>query len=174
MRTHLFNEGEERWISWQMYLGGNFPINANTWQSVAQFKQLGSMGTPIVNMDAAKGQWRMNYANSNRVSNGGFTPWAGPALKEKWVKFSLRIKFSPNPAVGFIELYGDTADGKGMRQLLGKTMTWTMKKDEAGRAIQSHVRLGSYRNPIIQGTADIYYDGFTVATTRAAAEASAF
>jgi hypothetical protein len=171
----LFREGQDVWISWQMRLGPTFPLDAQTWQSVVQLKQLGSLGTPVVNVDAAFGQWRLNVADGNGVSDGGRTLWAGPATRETWAKFTLHVRFSPDPARGFIELYGDLADGLGLRPLLVRTPTWTMKRDpQTGEAVRSHVRLGIYRNPEISGSAEVFYDGLTVATTREAAERNAF
>jgi hypothetical protein len=93
-------------------------------------------------------------------------------VQNRWVRFTYHVKFSPDPAVGFIEVYGDV-DGSGQRLLLPLTHTWTMKKQH-GRAVQSHSRIGIYRDSAIQGTADIYYDGYTIATTKEAAEANAF
>jgi hypothetical protein len=74
--------------------------------------------------------------------------------------------------VGFLEIYGNLGDGRGMRQLMPLTVMSTMKIDpNTGQTINSHPRWGVYRNSTIAGTATAYYDGYTVATTRAAAEA---
>ena len=49
-----------------------------------------------------------------------------------------------------------------------------MKIDQTGTPIPSHSRIGIYRDPLSLGTANLYYDGYTVATTRAEAEARAW
>jgi hypothetical protein len=50
-----------------------------------------------------------------------------------------------------------------------------MKVDEQRDSLPNHARIGIYRNPEGPfGTETVYYDGFTVATTRAAAEKGAF
>jgi hypothetical protein len=173
----LFREGEERWISWQVRLGAGFPINVNTWQVVAQWKQLGSLGIPVLSMEARGGGWRF-YANpADPNATSGFKTFVlGPAALERWTRFTMHVRFSPDPSVGFIELYGDLADGKGMRQLIARTQTSTMKFDPAknNQTVDSHARLGIYRDKAISGPADVFYDGYTVATSRAAAEANAF
>jgi hypothetical protein len=52
-----------------------------------------------------------------------------------------------------------------------------MKKDENSgctETVPSHSRIGIYRGFGSPGTADVYYDGYTVARSRALAEANAF
>lgn len=169
MTDRLFSEGQERWISWQTKLGSNYPISNSRWQVVAQWKQLGSLGSPALSMEAKSGRWEFK----NHSSAGNRTWALGPAALERWTKFTLRVKFSPSSSTGFVELFGDLGDGKGMRQLVARTNVATMKTD-GGRTVQSHARLGIYRDPSISGTANAWYDGYTVATTRSAAEANAF
>jgi hypothetical protein len=73
-----------------------------------------------------------------------------------------------------VELFGNPAGG-AVVPLLARTATYTMKKDASGTAVPLHARIGIYRNPDGGfGTETAYYDGFTVATSRAAAEANAF
>jgi hypothetical protein len=173
----LFHEGQERWISWQTRLGSGFPVHAETWQVVAQWKQLGSLGVPVLSMEVREGGWEL-YANpADPDETEGVRRFAlGPAALERWTRFTLHVRFSPDPGVGFIELHGDLADGRGMRELVPRTRTSTMRidPDDGGRTVPSHARLGIYRDSEIEGPADVFYDGYTVATTRAAAEDSAF
>ena len=57
-------------------------------------------------------------------------------------------------------------------------MSWrhmqTLARTNDGTSVPAHARIGIYRNPTISGTAHLWYDGYTVATTKADAEASAF
>jgi hypothetical protein len=113
-------------------------------------------------------------ASANVDSHDTLPLWSGPARSGRWVKFTLHVNFSADPASGFVELWGNPAGGEVVR-LLAKTRTYTMKNDSAGRPQPLHVRIGIYRNPSGPfGTETVYYDGFTVATTRGAAEANAF
>jgi hypothetical protein len=117
---------------------------------------------------------RFHLMNSTRNTSRGCcmeSMWDGPALRNRWFTLMLRVKFSPDREVGFVEMHGDLGDG--MRLLMPKTYTHTMKQDGRGRAIDSHSRIGIYRNPRIQGTAEIYFDGYAVATTAAAAQQAA-
>lgn len=167
----LFHEGEERWISWRVWLPNDLPVDTNHWQVVAQWKQLGSLGCPALAMHVHYGQFTLD---SNSSDDQWSDPAVGPAIRNRWVQFTLHVKFSPNPAVGFVELYGDL-DGRGQKLLLPLHHIYTMKVDPStGETVPSHARIGIYRDPEIQGTSHIYYAGYTVATTKQAAEQSAF
>lgn len=171
----LFHDGDERYISFQVRLGSNFDVNVNTWRVIAQFHQPGGeLGPPPLALQVTNGDFVLYKGDAN-VSSGSTIPvWRAPAQTGRWVKFTLHAKFSADPSVGFLELWGNPAGG-AVRLLLPKTPTYTMKKDAAGTAAPLHSRIGIYRNPAGNfGTETAYFDGFTVATSRAAAEANAF
>jgi Polysaccharide lyase len=170
----LFKEGDERWISWQVYLPTNFPVSATRFQVVAQWKQMGSLGTPALAMAVNNGKFSLDSSDSYVSGNAAvIARRVGTAQVARWVKFTLHVKFSPDPNVGFIELFGDL-DGNGQTLLLPLTHIWTMKRDETGSTVDSHARIGIYRDPLIQGASSIYYDGYTVATSKELAEANAY
>jgi polysaccharide lyase-like protein len=165
----LFDEGDERWISFMLLLPRDYPVDTPDWNIFMQLKQLGGLGTPVISMEAREGKFFLMNANNPRVSNDTIPRWIGPVRRDHWVQFTLHVKFSPHPQVGFLELYGDL-DGRGARLLMPKLNTYTMKLDAAGVAVRSHARIGIYRDPEIQGTDHLFIDGYTVATTRRAAE----
>jgi Polysaccharide lyase len=179
MLDRLFREGEERWISWQMYLEPGFNTNPGTWQDVMQLKQLGSYGSPVMGLYVENGQWQLQRTTSNPLNQwpSGFqkTFNLGTPRTGVWVKWTWHVKFSPDASVGFLEIYGDLADGQGMRPLFPETSMSTMKiANDIGQVLNSHARIGPYRNGTIAGNAAVLYDGYTVATSREAAEANAF
>jgi hypothetical protein len=176
MLNRLFREGEERWISYDMRLASGFPLNPPSWQVVTQLKQLGSSGSPVMELSVDDNAYylRRTTKDPNNQWPQGFQRsfLLGSARTEAWATFTWHVKFSPDPNVGFLEMYGDLNDGRGMRLLLPKQAMSTQKIDPAtGRAMDSHARIGPYRDPITTGNATVYYDAFTVGTTRAAAEA---
>jgi hypothetical protein len=172
---HLFRSGEDRYISFQVLLARNFDVNVRTWRVITQLHLPGSgLGTPPLSLDVESGRFVLYKSDANVDSNGTIPLWSGPARNDRWVKFTLHLKFSADPAVGFVELWGNPADGPVVA-LLPKTHTYTMKRDASGAEPPLHARIGIYRNPAGPfGTETAYYDGFTVATTRAAAEGNAF
>lgn len=168
----LHYEGQERWISYQVRLPDAYPVETPEWNNIFQLKGIGDGGPPV-NMAVRNGQLiLMNSPHSSSTCCERFL-WSGPASRNQWVKFTLHVKFSPNPDIGFVELYGDL-DGTGQRLLMSKKNVFTMKRDGSGRTLPSHSRIGLYRNSKISGTAHAYFDGFTVATDRASAERRAF
>jgi hypothetical protein len=177
MLNRIFYENDDRWIAWQVYLPTDFPSDTSLWQEIAQWHQFAGGGPPL-EMGVTQGKFHLIRSTTtyySDVDTEDVTPTASwPVVKGRWVKFTMHVKFSPNPAVGFVELYGDLATPGQIRQLLPKTPTWTMKKDANGNALRTHARIGIYRNASIPSPSTLYYDGYTVATTRAAAEQAAF
>lgn len=165
----IFTAGDERWISFQIRLGRNFDPEVDAWRVVMQLHQTGD-GSPPLSLDVEDGSWILYRSDLSHESVDTDELWASPAVKDRWVKFTLHVKFSPAQDVGFVELFGNPAGGDVV-QLLPKTATWTMKDD----AVPLHSRIGVYRNPAGPfGTETALYDGYTVATTREAAEGNAF
>jgi hypothetical protein len=177
MLDRLFSEGQERWIAWQTRLETGYPIGTTRWNVVAQWKQLGSLGSPVLGMYVHNSQWYMQRTTSdpnNQWPPGFDSAFAlGTARTGVWTKWLLHIKFSPSDTVGFVEFYSDLGNPTGVAEVLPHTMQSTMKVD-GGVTVKSHARIGLYRDPAINGTAAATYDGYTVATTREAAEAAAF
>lgn len=178
---HLFRAGQERWIAMQYYLPASWPTD-DTWQTVFQIKpSTPGGGGPDIGLDAG-GNRLMFYGNSNTWGStagavfDGAGPLSGgsyPLTKGGWIKLTWHIVFSADPRVGALEVFGDLADGRGMRSLVPHRNRATMKF--LGPAMDPvHLRVGIYRDPAMTATASLYVDGITVATTRAAAEANAY
>ena len=183
----IFKPNEERWISWQVYLPSNFnPNNAGgstTFQNIAQWKQNSALCTPVLAMASKNGNMRLthsdhrdgNEAGGNACAEDVLGSW--PAVLNRWVRFTLHVKFSSNPSVGFVELFGDPYTAGTMSTLVPKTFTYTLKVDDtvAGSpTVDSHSRIGIYRGSSITGTSNAYYDGYNTADSRAEAEARAW
>jgi hypothetical protein len=171
----LFNAGDERFISFQVRLASNFDVKVDAWRVIAQFHQAGGeLGTPPLALQVTGGDFVLYEGDANVDSGGTIPIWRAHAQQGRWVKFTLHVKFSPDPATGLVELWGNPAGGP-VQLLLPRTRTYTMKKDARGAAVPLHARIGIYRDPAAGfGTETAYFDGYTVATSRAAAEANAF
>jgi hypothetical protein len=174
LEDRLFEAGQNRWIAFPFTLGTDFPLNTSSWYVIAQLKQLGSMGTPILSIASdEQGGIGLFNSDSNSGSSGNIRRWHGPVKLGQLNKLVLHVKFSANPTVGFVELYGDL-DGGGMKLLMGKTYMSTMKQ-LLGVPIDDQARIGQYRDAAPQsGTAHVYYGRYVVATSRDVAEAYAF
>lgn len=176
-----FRQGQERWISMQYYFPTGWARD-NTWQTVFQIKPVTpGGGGPNIGLDA--GNNRLDFYGNNNVwgstagnisdGNGPLEGGAYPLTRGRWIKLTWHVVFSADPAVGSIEVFGDLADGQGMRTLVPRHVRETMKYLN-GVMDPVHLRVGIYRDPAMRATQSLYVDGVTVATTRAAAEANAF
>jgi hypothetical protein len=172
--SRLFQPGEDRYISFQVYLAPDFDIHATGWRLIAQLHQQAGLGTPPLSLDVEAGRFILYRSGNNSDSSDTVPLWSAPAANGRWVRFTLHVRFSADPGQGLVELWGNPAGGPVV-QLLGKTPTFTMKTDAGGRTVPDHARIGIFRNEHARfGTETVYYDGFTVATSRAAAEGNAF
>jgi hypothetical protein len=169
----LFHEGDERWIAFQVYLPDDYPIDTHMWNLFFQIHQRGDGGCPPLALGVENGRWELFNSARNTYVLDTRMLWSAPAQRNHWARFMLHMRNSPDPRVGFVELFGDL-DGHGDEQLLERTSTHTMTKDSSGGAMVNHARVGLYRNPGIRGTAHILFDGFTIATDRVSAESTAF
>jgi hypothetical protein len=170
----LFHEGDERWISFQVYLPNDYPIDTPDWQLFFQIHQTGDGGCPPISLGIEDGQMKLFKSARNTYVLDTREMWSAPVERNRWMKLTLHIKNSTNPDEGFVELFGDL-DGTGVKTLLERTATHTMTKDPNGSgAMINHARVGIYRNPRITGNAHILFDGFTIATDRESAESVAF
>jgi hypothetical protein len=180
-KRRLFGAGQERWIAMQYYFPTSWPT-ADTWQTVFQIKPVTpGGGGPSVSFDAGRNRLRF-YGNDNtwgstagavRDAAGPLTAGSYPMTKGRWIKLTWHVVFSADPSVGLLEVFGDLADGHGMRTLVPRHRRATMKYLD-GAMDPMHLRVGIYRDPTMTATAKLYVDGLTVATTRAAAEANAY
>lgn len=180
-----FQKGQECWIAFQVYVPASFPDSGGdpAWCILAQWKQIGGMGVPAISLHMSRHQiggdtdrWQLFTADNATDSLSNTSRWNGPVTRDHWTRFALHVCFHTDPTVGFVELWGDL-DGTGMTCLLPKLFTYTMKNPDTGvgeTVSRSHARLGIYRDSDITGDATVYYDGYTVAPSRDAAQANAF
>jgi hypothetical protein len=168
-----FREGDERWISFQVYLPDDYPIDTPDWNLFFQIHQQGDGGCPPIALGIEDGQMKLFKSARNTYVMDTREMWAAPVQRGRWMKLTLHIKNSADPSVGFVELFGDL-DGTGLKTLLPRTATHTMTLTSTGASMVNHARVGIYRNPRIPGTAHILFDGFTITTDQASAEANAF
>lgn len=160
----LFTEGQERWISFAVFLPSAYPMPVKQWNVFAQVKGLGPGGPPLA-LEARQGRFALaNATDAVQANDISRFLWTGPARRHRWTRFTLHVKFSPDRAVGFVELFGGPAPGT-QRRLMRRVRTHTMKRDATGKAIPSHSRIGPYRDPGVPGTANLYFDDYVVSSS---------
>ena len=172
----VFHEGDEAWIAFQFRMQSPYPISEEHyyWNIIMQLHQRGGVGVPPFAINVEDNKFMVLRSPGNEV-HGSQAAGAWPAEVDKWSKFLIHVKFSPDPAVGSIEMFGELNEDKsGIVSLLKNTKTRTMM-EQNGVVVPTHARIGSYRgNWSPRPAAVTYYAGFTIASDRASAEGSAF
>jgi hypothetical protein len=144
-------EGSERWYRWWTYWSADFPTNyPNSFITFTQWRALDESRT--------YGNF-MQWGDRIELRRGG-THWSTPLVKGVWHKFVYHVKWSPDPAVGFIELY---YDGK---LVLPKKHMATMA-GTPGNGVVNYLKQGLYKSDEIP-TGVLYHDGMAMGDSLAA------
>jgi len=107
-------------------------------------------GWSSIGLDAGHNALKF-YGNTNAWGSAagnifdGTGPLAGrayPLTRGRWMKLTWHIVFSADPAVGSVEVFGDLADGAGMRTLVPRRARATMKYLATGAVDPAHLRVG--------------------------------
>jgi hypothetical protein len=96
----LFHNGDDMYISLSEYFPVGFPSTTN-WFQVAELYGQPYGGSPPLGIDVAGN----NLVLSRDATHGYDTPWKTPIQQGVWQNLVLHVKFSPDPAVGFVEIW---------------------------------------------------------------------
>lgn len=164
----LYREGERRITFMSMRLPSNFPLSTTDWQVVMQMKQTqpadNGNGTPVVELSASHGDWRLAQSGSNGLTSTGRLLWDTPAANGIWTRFAFDVTYSQNETQGSIKMYVDLnndGDALDTGEQSPTFTTYTLKREIAattspdndplveGDSVPSHLRTGIYHNPTI-------------------------
>src|SRR6476661_3925989 len=90
----LFHEGDERWISFQVYLPDEYPIDTKDWNVFFQIHQEGDGGCPPLALHVERGQFKLFNTVRNTYVLQTYEMWSAPAHANRWAKFTLHINNS--------------------------------------------------------------------------------
>ena len=169
--SRQWREGDDVWIAFQVYLPDSWNTNPSSWQILSQLSKHAGTGGPALELAQEGGKLKLTGAPNSKESTRQQLIWeqSDTVPKNRWLKILAHVKLSSSTSVGFVELYGDL-DGQALSPPLPRIMRHTLKTGTTG----SHMRIGIYRSVSISGNTFVYFDGLTVARTRAEAEANAF
>jgi hypothetical protein len=148
--------GDERWYSWSTLFPSDYPVS-DQWQTFVQWKNDGT-GSPPLAMTVKGDAILLSGGEQNEFHEF----WKAPIDRGRWHEFVAHIRWSPDERVGFVELWHDG------RQVVRRTPTATLYRDEGGEAIPNYLKIGLYRSAAIQQTQVVYHDALTVARSREA------
>jgi hypothetical protein len=155
MTNPLFVEGDERWFHWFTQFPADFQTSPK-WHLFTQWHS-GDFGVPLgFNLHGEQLSFRvMGTEYDKRQDWGGGYLWTAPLERGKWMEFLLRVKFSSNSNVGFVELW---KDGK---KVVSQTMHQTLYP---GGSV--YLKKGLYRDRSIGWNQSVFHDGMTVYSSR--------
>lgn len=139
--------GSEFFYKWSTLFPSSFPRSPK-WALFTQWHHDGNGGSPPLEFYVVDDKLTLRLGGSS-----GKIVWTAPMQREHWNDFVLHVKWSPNPKVGFVELYHD---GK---LVLPRTMVATQY---AGQG--NYLKLGLYRDESISPDGIVFHDGFIQAT----------
>jgi hypothetical protein len=137
--------GSEYYYRWKVMFPSDYP-SVRTWQLFTQWHHDGCCGSPPVEFYVYGEEMRLRLTNGADV-------WTAPLARGTWHEFVFHVKWSPDPAVGFVELWHNR------ERALAKRSAATMY---AGA--KNYLKLGLYRNSTITQVGVVYHDGFIQAT----------
>jgi hypothetical protein len=139
-------EGDELIYNWSTRFAADYPSSA-AWQSVVQWKNDGT-GSPPLHIGIWGDQLRLEAGPQHNWK----TMWETPLVRGQWLNFTARIKFSSDPAVGWVELW------YGGQLVLPRTPTQTLFP-----GLANYFKVGLYRDAAISGTGVVFHDGVRIA-----------
>jgi hypothetical protein len=151
--------GDEFYFGFSTLLGDGFPTEAN-WQTITQWKHEGE-GSPPLELGVGDGNYRLSGGFGHPDGPEPFQVPIGPAVTGEWVDWVFHIKFSPDPDIGYIEIW------RGDKLVLWRfyPSSGTMYPNPDGEAV-SYLKTGYYRDGDISTPGTIYFDNWRVGTSR--------
>ena len=145
-------EGATRWYSFSVYLQSpwKFTERSDRWLTLTQWKGART-GRPPVALELRKDAWRLG-------GKGGADS-LGKASVDTWVHFDIGLHFSPDPDVGWAEVW---MDGE---QVLPRTHRATLNTKD-GETDPAYLKQGIYRSKEWNSTHVAYFGPLTIGTTR--------
>ena len=141
--------GSEYYYKWSTLFPTSFP-KSDKWALFTQWHHDGNGGSPPLEFYVLKDVLCLRVGGAN-----GKIVWTAPIARENWHDFVLRVKWSSDAKVGFIELYHN---GK---LALPRYYAATQYKGQ-----RNYLKLGLYRDSSISKEGVVFHDGFVQATSR--------
>ncbi|SEU34159.1 heparin lyase I family protein [Stigmatella erecta] len=138
--------GSEYIYSWSTMFAPNFP-SVQTWQLFTQWHHEGCCGSPPVEFYV--------YGEEIRLSVGGSTGslvWRTPLVRGVWHDFVFRVKWSPDPKTGFIELFHNGRQAVPQRAMATQF-----------NGMLNYLKVGLYRSDTVTQDGIVYHDNWAMA-----------
>ena len=143
-------EGSEYVYKWSVMFAEDYP-SSDKWQLFTQWHQEQLAGTPPLEMYVVGEEMRLRPGGHD-----GPVVWTAPLQRGVWHDFILRVKWSADPSVGFVELYHNGT------LALPATPAATQLPGQ-----KNYLKMGLYRSGDIAQTGVVYFDDVVMAESLA-------
>ena len=160
-----FTEGMDRWFGWSMRLANTYPTDPDKWAVLMTWKDAGEGEGPLkLGTSFEPNTFRLEGPGGDRVY------WRGPLVRGAWLDFLVRVKFSTNPSIGFIEVwYKRPGDNELVRQRLADgSQRMQLATMEPGTS-HSYLKTGIYRDSSFATPSVAWFDRLRIGTSFEAA-----
>ncbi|MDL5154691.1 polysaccharide lyase [Actinomycetospora termitidis] len=160
--TQFYREGDEAWFGFAWNLPDDFPVNAQGWQVLAQWKNSGD-GSPPIEVKVEGGQFKLDGGAGGEDPGGNyFSVPIGPALTGRQTDIVVHIRFSTDPTKASVDVWQN-----GQQRL-------TDYKPPGGTRYEgddSYLKTGIYRDSAISETANLFLMDARIANSYESASA---
>ena len=147
-------DGDERWYAWStLFPRKRYPAHRD-WQVVFQLAR--DPWPPLIAMGVNGNRISLDHNRSTRDLFNGL--WRARLQRGRWQRFVLRVKFSPSPRVGLVELW------RNGKRVLRKTHLATMRRSRDGKGLPlpAYLKFGLYRAKTTPVTQIVYHDNVRI------------
>jgi hypothetical protein len=136
-----FTEGQDLYFGFSLRLREDYPMDPGKWQVLASWYSGSGQGPLKLSTAFESDQFRLEGPNGNTVY------WRGPVVKGAWLDFVVRVKFSTDPTVGFIEVwYKRPQDSALVKQTMSNGTQRQRFATMESTASYSYLKAGLYRD----------------------------
>ncbi|WP_018331727.1 polysaccharide lyase [Actinomycetospora chiangmaiensis] len=160
--VQLYREGDEAYFGFAWNLPADFPVNADGWQVLAQWKNSGD-GSPPIEIKVEGGQFKLDGGAGGDDPRGTYfsTP-IGPALTGRQTDVVVHIKFSTDPQKASVDVWMN-----GQQRITGYQPPGGTRYE----GDDSYLKTGIYRDSAISQTANLFLLDARVASSYESASA---
>lgn len=163
--THRrFYEGDDLYFGFSLRLRDDYPVASDKWQVLKAWTASNPGGGPLglITTTDASGEG-FHLVGPNNVPY-----WRGPVVRGTWLDFVVRVKFSKDPGVGFLEVWHQRP-GDGYSGLKPQTMANGTQRQYAATlkadSEYSYLKAGLYRDTSFSTPSVAWFDAFRIATS---------
>ncbi|WP_158228230.1 polysaccharide lyase [Pseudonocardia sp. MH-G8] len=155
--------GDDLWFAFSTFLAEGFPTTYSEFQTIMQFKQ-NFDGSPPLELSVQDGAFLIEGGYGHPDGPQVFSKPVGDAVTGRWHDWLLHVKFSPDPDVGYVEVW---RDGQlALPRFAPETGTMYTNPDDG--SARSSVKMGYYRDRSIDSVGRIVFDEWRIGTSRGA------